>query len=110
MTEQGSTKQDDIDRIDGLFDKLFIAPLNDDECQQIWSAAVADKDLMRRYVEIVHLREGLPYLLSQLGPTGFEPHRASADGSRELQEVRNRRPGRNSWSFQNISIELASHT
>ena len=28
-------------------------------------AAVADKSVMQRYVEIVHLREGLPYLLTQ---------------------------------------------
>ncbi len=66
MSEQGRDTEAN-DRIDALFDQLFISGLSDRDCQELWMAAVADKNVMQRYVEIVHLREGLPYLLTQVG-------------------------------------------
>ncbi len=65
MSKDGTTHSHE--ELTSLLDQLFVANLNDEEHGRLMAAAVADQALMRRYLEIVHLREGLPYLLSQPG-------------------------------------------
>jgi len=57
-------------RAESLLDQLFIAGLSDGECRELWAGAVKDDQSLRRYVQMVHLREGLRTLLAQVDPVG----------------------------------------
>jgi len=67
MNEQGKNDESK-QRAESLLDQLFIAGLNDEECSELWASTVKDDQSLRRYVQMVHLREGLRSLLTQAEP------------------------------------------
>ena len=53
------------DILEALLERVFAEGLSEAEWDELKARVSADGEALRRYVEIVHLREGLPYLLGR---------------------------------------------
>ncbi|HEX6963034.1 MAG TPA: LamG-like jellyroll fold domain-containing protein [Lacipirellula sp.] len=61
MTAPGAPDE----KLEPLLEQLFVDSLAPEACDELRSMLAADLDAQRRYAEVVHMREGLAYLLSQ---------------------------------------------
>lgn len=86
MTVSGTSSPDD-GRTGELLDKLFAVGLDSAEWQELMAAAADDPVVMRRYIEVVHLREGLPYLLSQQPPNSSSSLPSRGPASTPAQSI-----------------------
>jgi anti-sigma factor RsiW len=70
------TGDDRQDQLEPLLERLFLGGLAPQECESLQALMATDPAAQRRYAEVVHMREGLAYLLSQAPQENGSPQSA----------------------------------